>query len=104
MKMTLLPGLISLCCLLPTLGLPRSGHHHKHSKHHGKQLQSRSQVQTPAPLEYLVQFGYLPQFELGGQLSEEQMSNAIRNLQFMAGLNITGEVDRPTSELLIRPR
>lgn len=56
--------------------------------------------------DYLAQFGYLPQsnLETGAMRSEKQLRDAISNLQFFAGLNVTGYVDDNTAQLLSRPR
>ena len=58
----------------------------------------------PSLLGYLTQFGYLPQSETEAQLTESQLTNAVRNLQFTAGLNVTGVLDPVTKDLLARPR
>ena len=55
---------------------------------------------------YLTQFGYLPQSDLetGALRSIEQLEDAVRNLQGFAGLNMTGQVDPATRELLLAAR
>ena len=56
--------------------------------------------------EYLTNFGYLPQssLETGAMRSEQQFRDAVKNLQFFAGINVTGEVDTDTKELIKKPR
>ena len=36
--------------------------------------------------------------------SEQQFRDAVKNLQFFAGINVTGEVDTDTKELIKKPR
>ena len=45
----------------------------------------------------------MPYFDIF-QLTEEQLRNAVRNLQFFGRLNVTGHVDRATADLMSRPR
>ena len=56
--------------------------------------------------EYLTNFGYLPQssLETGAMRTEQQFRDAVKNLQFFAGINVTGEVDTDTKELIEKPR
>lgn len=56
--------------------------------------------------DYLTKFGYLPQSDLesGAQRTEDQLMDAVRNLQFFAGLNATGHIGNETLELMRRPR
>ena len=56
--------------------------------------------------EYLTNFGYLPQssLETGAMRTEQQFRDAVKNLQFFAGINVTGEVDTDTKELIKKPR
>ncbi|XP_040575020.1 matrix metalloproteinase-2 isoform X1 [Lepeophtheirus salmonis] len=59
---------------------------------------------------YLTSFGYLPSSPDNGPFAvkplrtESQIRNAIRNLQFFAGLKATGKVDKATVKLLSKPR
>ena len=53
----------------------------------------------------MTRFGYLPQSEgTEAMLTEGQVRDAVRNLQFFAGLNVTGEVDEGTVEMMVKPR
>ena len=56
--------------------------------------------------EYLTNFGYLPQtnFETGAMRTEQQFRDAVKNLQFFGGINVTGLVDQDTKELIKKPR
>merc|ERR1711874_697140 len=56
--------------------------------------------------DYLTRFGYLPQSDLetGALRTMKQLKDAIRNLQGFAGINMTGEIDRETRDLLHRAR
>ena len=56
--------------------------------------------------EYLANFGYLPQtnLETGAMRTEQQFRDAVKNLQFFAGINVTGLVDQDTKELIKKPR
>ena len=55
-------------------------------------------------LRYLFKFGYLPERESNSLLTQSQVADAVKNLQFFAQLNVTGELDLETSELLSKPR
>ncbi len=57
-------------------------------------------------VSYLSRFGYLPSSEHleGALMTEQQVRDALRNLQFFAGLESTGRLDARTAELLARPR
>ena len=56
--------------------------------------------------EYLTNFGYLPKsnLETGAMRTEQQLKDAVKNLQFFAGINATGTVDQDTIELMRKPR
>ena len=56
--------------------------------------------------DYLATFGYLPQssLEIGAMRTEQQLKDAVKNLQFFAGLNVTGNFDQDTEDLLKQPR
>ena len=56
--------------------------------------------------DYLTRFGYLPQSDLetGALRTMQQLSDAIRNLQGFAGINMTGEIDSQTKKLLKQKR
>ena len=56
--------------------------------------------------DYLTNFGYLPQsnLETGAMRTEQQLMDAVKNLQFFAGINTTGTVDQDTIELMKKPR
>ena len=56
--------------------------------------------------DYLTTFGYLPQssLEVGAMRTEQQLKDAVKNLQFFAGLNVTGNLDKDTLDLLKEPR
>ncbi|XP_071576577.1 matrix metalloproteinase-2-like [Temnothorax nylanderi] len=51
---------------------------------------------------YLMRFGYLPQtdFETGNLRTEEQLRDAIKNLQKFGGIRVTGEIDEATKKLM----
>uniref|UniRef100_A0A7G3AQ15 Putative matrix metalloproteinase-19 isoform x1 n=1 Tax=Lutzomyia longipalpis TaxID=7200 RepID=A0A7G3AQ15_LUTLO len=57
---------------------------------------------------YLSQFGYLPASARnpsnGGLLQEETWTKAIQDFQGFAGINVTGELDEETMELMSLPR
>lgn len=74
-----------------------------------------SVIPAPAPVQktaqaeiYLSQFGYLPASaknpSSGGLLDQETWERAIRDFQSFAGLNVTGELDSETTELMSLPR
>ena len=56
--------------------------------------------------DYLTKFGYLPpsNLEAGAMRTEQILRDAVKNLQFFAGIKITGNVDKDTMELMMRPR
>ena len=56
--------------------------------------------------DYLTRFGYLPQSDLetGALRTMQQLRDAIRNLQGFAGINMTGEIDDQTRQLICRKR
>ena len=56
--------------------------------------------------DYLTRFGYLPQSDLetGALRTMQQLRDAIRNLQGFAGINMTGEIDDQTRQLIGRKR
>ncbi|XP_071645712.1 matrix metalloproteinase-2 isoform X1 [Temnothorax longispinosus] len=51
---------------------------------------------------YLMRFGYLPQtdFETGNLRTEDQLRDAIKNLQKFGGIRVTGEIDEATKKLM----
>ena len=55
-------------------------------------------------IDYLARFGYLPQTGSQAYTSIDQLKDAIRNLQFTARINVTGELDSETVELMKKPR
>lgn len=57
-------------------------------------------------MDYLTQFGYLPESdrETGNLRTDEQLKEAIRNLQGFAGIPRTGKLDGRTMNLMRRPR
>lgn len=59
---------------------------------------------TQNGVSYLTQFGYLPRSETESLFTDQQVRDAVRNLQFMAGLNVTGELDPVTLDIMRRPR
>eukprot|EP00095_Tigriopus_kingsejongensis_P002837 snap_masked-scaffold1267_size51716-processed-gene-0.1 protein:Tk02837 transcript:snap_masked-scaffold1267_size51716-processed-gene-0.1-mRNA-1 annotation:"matrix metalloproteinase-25-like" len=63
-----------------------------------------SAVITQNRITYLAQFGYLPRSETESLVTDHQVRDALRNLQFMAGLSVTGELDLDTLDLMGRPR
>ena len=67
---------------------------------------SRSLIYEKNLEEYLTNFGYLPQtsLETGAMRTEQQFRDAVKNLQFFAGINVTGKVDLETKELIKKPR
>ena len=53
--------------------------------------------------DYLMQFGYLPKSNFAESMrSHQQIENAVKNLQFFAGLNITGHIDDFTLDLMAK--
>ena len=52
--------------------------------------------------DYLTQFGYLPRSSSGSMRTHQQMENAVKNLQFYAGLNVTGVIDDATVDLMAK--
>ncbi|XP_033231708.1 matrix metalloproteinase-2 [Belonocnema kinseyi] len=52
--------------------------------------------------DYLMKFGYLPQsdIETGNLRTEDQLRDAIQNLQSFAGIPVTGEIDEETKKLM----
>ena len=56
--------------------------------------------------DYLTKFGYLPQsnLETGAMRTEQKLKDALKNLQFYAGIGVTGFVDEDTAKLLNKPR
>ncbi|XP_014667016.1 PREDICTED: matrix metalloproteinase-2-like [Priapulus caudatus] len=72
---------------------------------------SRKSDDASAPVSdatqgFLMQFGYLPEatVETGSQLTDEQISLAVKTMQEYAGLPPTGVVDNATRALMARPR
>ncbi|XP_054289089.1 matrix metalloproteinase-2-like [Macrosteles quadrilineatus] len=57
-------------------------------------------------LRYLMNFGYLPasDMETGNLRTDDQLKEAIRNLQMFANITVTGEVDNATRGLMRRRR
>lgn len=55
---------------------------------------------------YLMEFGYLPKsdIETGNLRTEDQLKDAIRNLQRFGNIPETGEIDNSTRKLILRPR
>ncbi|KAG7196491.1 hypothetical protein KM043_015780 [Ampulex compressa] len=51
---------------------------------------------------YLMRFGYLPQTDLetGNLRTEDQLRDAIKNLQMYGGIPMTGEIDEATRKLM----
>lgn len=56
--------------------------------------------------KYLAHYGYLSgaEFAKGGPLQDSDISAQLSQLQAVGGLDITGELDAPTIELMKRPR
>ena len=52
--------------------------------------------------EYLTQFGYLPASGAHSMRTYHQLENAVKNLQFYAGLNVTGFIDDATVDLITK--
>ncbi len=50
--------------------------------------------------DYLTQFGYLPRSGANALRTRDHLVNAVKNLQFFAGLNTTGLVDEATLDLM----
>ncbi|XP_071445795.1 matrix metalloproteinase-2-like isoform X2 [Hetaerina americana] len=71
-----------------------------------RSLRRKREYITDSEQRYLMNFGYLPQsdFETGNLRSEEQLHEAIANLQKFAGLKPTGKFDKKTKKLLETPR
>uniref|UniRef100_A0A1B0G123 Peptidoglycan binding-like domain-containing protein n=1 Tax=Glossina morsitans morsitans TaxID=37546 RepID=A0A1B0G123_GLOMM len=55
---------------------------------------------------YLMEFDYLPKsdIETGALRTEEQLKEAIRNLQRFGNIPVTGEIDAATRKLIRKPR
>nr|XP_033330394.1 matrix metalloproteinase-2 isoform X2 [Megalopta genalis] len=55
---------------------------------------------------YLMKFGYLPQTDLetGNLRTDDQLRDAIKNLQRFGGVAVTGSIDEATVELMKLPR
>ena len=89
----------SLPINVPLLPLPPSSHERNLPP-------SRSLVFGKNLEDYLTKFGYLPQsnLETGAMRTEQHMRDAVKNLQFFAGINVTGEVDQTTVDLMMAPR
>ncbi|XP_055846889.1 stromelysin-2-like [Episyrphus balteatus] len=68
---------------------------------HSAPVQSSSQAQM-----YLSKFGYLPETSSGNlqMIHENTMIQAIQNFQEFAGLDVTGQLDSKTLELMSLPR
>ncbi|KMQ96929.1 matrix metalloproteinase-17, partial [Lasius niger] len=51
---------------------------------------------------YLMRFGYLPQtdIETGNLRTEDQLRDAVKNLQKFGGIPVTGEIDAATKKLM----
>jgi len=79
---------------------PTSVHRHRH------QSQRQRRDITDNVLNFLMQFGYLPQSDLetGNLRSEDQIRDAIKTMQVFGNLPVTGEVDASTRELMTKPR
>lgn len=67
-------------------------------------ISSSSSSLSQDVVEYLSQFGYLRFSETEALMSETQIRDAVKNLQFFSGLNVTGEIDGKTRELMLKPR
>ncbi len=52
--------------------------------------------------DYLTQFGYLPKASASSMRTHYQLESAVKNLQFFAGLNITGSIDEATANLMTK--
>ena len=80
----------------------------------GEEDKSSSTTTTTNPVEYLFQFGYIPQISFRGAsglnpsplLDENSAAvrNAVKDFQDFAGLKMTGELDEPTLKLMKSPR
>merc|ERR1712131_170041 len=57
-------------------------------------------------VNYLMKFGYLPQstLETGALVTRDQLNNDISNLQKFGGLEVTGEINKQTLELMGKKR
>ncbi|CAH1270700.1 MMP14 [Branchiostoma lanceolatum] len=66
----------------------------------------RPTVNPQQGLKYLEKFGYLPSAseQTGGLQAQGNLNKAIRQFQRFAHINITGELDEPTLEMMERPR
>ena len=54
--------------------------------------------------DYLTQFGYLPTSSSHSMRTQTQVENALKNLQFLAQIEVTGLMDESTRDLITRPR
>ena len=54
--------------------------------------------------DYLIQFGYLPKSSqfAPSMRTHQQFENAVKNLQYFAGLNATGRIDDFTLDLMAK--
>lgn len=52
--------------------------------------------------DYLTTFGYLPRTEAESMRTHYQIETAVKNLQFYAGLNVTGRIDEATADLMTK--
>ena len=62
----------------------------------------RSRTYDKTLEEYLTQFGYLPASGAHSMRTYHQLENAVKNLQFYAGLNVTGFIDDATVDLITK--
>ncbi|XP_037813603.1 matrix metalloproteinase-2-like [Lucilia sericata] len=71
-----------------------------------KSSRLESAVSDDSVYNYLMEFDYLPKsdIETGALRTEEQLKEAIRNLQSFGNIPVTGEIDSETKKLIKRPR
>ncbi|XP_004520956.1 matrix metalloproteinase-2 isoform X1 [Ceratitis capitata] len=75
-------------------------------RRHQRVGSDKSAVSEDTVYNYLMEFDYLPKsdIETGALRSEEQLKDAIRNLQRFGNIPATGEIDEATRKLIHLPR
>ena len=73
---------------------------------HAEQDNIEKDISRKTVEEYLTRFGYLPHSNMQNEKIDitDQMKDAMKKLQWFAGLNITGKIDKKTVELINRKR
>ncbi|XP_037956122.1 matrix metalloproteinase-2-like [Teleopsis dalmanni] len=73
---------------------------------HRNRIKDESAVSQDSVYNYLMEYDYLPKsdIETGALRTEEQLKDAIRNLQRFGNIPVTGEIDAATRKLIMKPR